>query len=124
MKTLIKKRFKALLMDIVIIGALGVIILIIIMANTDMDFLCILGLVTFIIYSLFFSKDIVNGQSIGKKNYKLQIVTEKGKTVSLRNILIRNIIAILQPVDALYMINNNGKRLGDIICKTKVINVV
>ena len=30
-------------------------------------------------------------------------------------------IALLQPIDTLYMINNRGKRLGDIICKTKVV---
>ena len=124
MRKLIKKRFKAFLIDIAILGALGVFILIILMANTNVNFLCIIGLVTAIIYSLFFCKDVINGQSIGKRIFKLQVVTEKGKAASLRNIIIRNMIALIQPIDALYMVNNRGKRLGDIICKTKVVNVV
>ena len=121
MKTLIKKRFEAFLIDIIILGALGVLILVILMANTNMSFFYIFGLVTAIIYSLFFCKDVINGQSIGKRIFKLQIVTEKGQAVILRNIIMRNMIALLQPIDALYMINNRGKRLGDIICKTKVV---
>jgi len=124
MRKLIKKRFKAFLIDIAILGALGVFILVILMANTNMNFFCIIGLVTAIIYSLFFCKDVINGQSIGKRIFKLQVVTENGKAASLRNIIIRNVIASLQPIDVLYMINNRGKRLGDIICKTKVINIV
>ena len=123
MRKLIKKRFKAFLIDITILGALGLLMLVILMANTDMSFLCIIGLVTAIIYSLFFCKDVINGQSIGKRIFRLQVVTEKGRAVSLRNIIIRNMVALLQPIDALYMINNEGKRLGDIVCKTKVINI-
>ena len=123
MRKLIRKRFKAFLIDITLLGALEVFILIVFMINTNMNFLCIFGLATAIIYVLFFCKDIFNGQSIGKRIFKLQIVTEKGKAVSLQNIIGRNIIALLQPIDALYMINNEGKRLGDIVCKTKVINI-
>ena len=123
MRKLIKKRFKSFLIDITILGALGLFILVILMANTDMSFLCIIGLVTAIIYSLFFCKDVVNGQSIGKRIFKLQVVTEKGRAVSLRDIIIRNMVTLLQPIDVIYMINNEGKRLGDIVCKTKVISV-
>ena len=123
MRKLIEKRFKAFLIDITILGALGLFILVILMANTDMSFLCIIGLVTAIIYSLFFCKDVINGQSIGKRIFRLQVVTEKGRAVSLRNIIIRNMVALLQPIDALYMISNEGKRLGDILCKTKIISV-
>lgn len=121
MRKLTKKRFKAFLIDITILGALGLFILIILMANTSMDFLHVIGLTTVIIYGLFFCKDVINGQSIGKRIFKLQIVTEKGETANMQSIIIRNMIALLQPIDALYMINSRGKRLGDIICKTKVV---
>jgi len=121
MRKLTKRRFKAFIIDITILGVLEIFVLVILMANVNESFLYIYGLTTAIIFSLFFCKDAINGQSIGKKILKLQIVTEKGKVASLRNIIVRNVIALLQPIDALYMINNKGKRLGDIICKTKVV---
>ncbi len=93
------------------------------MTNINRSFLCVYSLATAIIYSLFFCKDIINGQSIGKRILKLQIITENGDAANLRNIIVRNIIALLQPIDALYMMNNRGKRLGDIICKTEVVDV-
>lgn len=123
MSGLIKRRIKAFLIDIAILGVLDVFILVIFITNTTMNFLCIHGLAAIIIYILFFCKDVFNGQSIGKRIFKLQVVTEKGKTVNVQNRIARNMIALLQPIDALYMINNNGKRLGDIICRTNVICV-
>jgi len=122
MRKLIKKRLKAFLIDTIILEV-GVVILIILMININKSFLYIYSLTAIIIYSLFFCKDLINGQSIGKRVLKLQITTENGEAESLRNIIVRNMIALLQPIDILYMINNKGKRLGDIICKTKVVNV-
>ena len=122
MRRLTKKRFKAFLIDITILSVLGISILVILMINVNKSFLFIFGLTTAGIYGLFFCKDVINGQSIGKKILKLQIVTENGKAANLWNIILRNIIALLQPIDAFYMINNKGKRLGDIICKTRVVN--
>ncbi len=122
MSALAKKRLKALLVDIIILGVLGILILIIFMIVVDKNFLCIYSLTIAIVYSLFFCKDVINGQSIGKKMLKLQIITEKGKAASLRSLIIRNMIALMQPIDALYMINNPGKRLGDIVCKTRVVD--
>jgi uncharacterized RDD family membrane protein YckC len=122
MRTLIKKRFRAFLIDIAILGALGIFILVVLMIITNKNFLYISSIAAAIIYSLFFCKDVIDGQSIGKRIFKLQIITEDGKAASLRNIIVRNVIVLLQPIDALYMINNRGRRLGDIICKTKVIN--
>jgi uncharacterized RDD family membrane protein YckC len=122
MEKLIKNRFKAFIIDISILGILGIFILVIFMININKHFLYIYGLMIAIIYSLFFCKDIINGQSIGKRILKLQIVSENGKPASLKNVIIRNVIALLQPIDALYMINNRGNRLGDIICKTKIVN--
>ena len=122
MRKLTKKRFKAFLIDVTILGALGVFILVTLTANTHKSFLCISSIVAAIVYSLFFCKDVINGQSIGKRILKLQVITENRKAPNLRSVIIRNMIALLQPIDALYMINNRGKRLGDIICKTKVVN--
>lgn len=122
MRTLIKKRLKAFLIDIAILAVLEIFILIILIINVNKSFLCIYGITTVITLGLFFLKDVINGQSIGKRILKLQVISENGKVASLQNVIVRNMIALLQPVDVLYMINNKGKRLGDIICKTKVVN--
>ena len=73
MTTLVKKRFKAFLIDIAILSVLEVLILVILMANANMSFLCIVGLTKAIIYSLFSCKDVINGQSIGKRIFKLKL---------------------------------------------------
>ncbi|MDR0865022.1 MAG: RDD family protein [Candidatus Symbiothrix sp.] len=122
-QSIITRRLESLIIDIFLLGLIEIFIVILLMINISENFLYIYGLATSIGYSLFFCKDIINGQSIGKRILKLQVVDEKGFPVSLLNIILRNIIALLQPIDALYIINNNGKRLGDIICKTKVISI-
>ena len=122
MRKLIKKRFNAFLIDIAILGAFEIFILVVLMIISKRSFLFNYSLTTAITFSLFFCKDVINGQSIGKRIFKLQVVSEKGDTTSLKNIILRNVIALLQPIDILYIVNNKGKRLGDIICKTKVIS--
>lgn len=122
MKGLVKKRFNAFLIDISILGVLELFLLITLMLNINKSFLCIHSITTVIILCLFFCKDIINGQSVGKRIQKIRVVTQNGGAVSLQNIIARNVTALLQPIDVLYMINNDGKRLGDIICKTKVVD--
>jgi uncharacterized RDD family membrane protein YckC len=123
MKTTIKKmRLIALVIDFFILSIIELLIVILLLININKNFLFIYGMATAMVYSLFFCKDIIKGQSIGKKIIGLQVVNKKRLPATLGNLILRNFIALLQPIDALYMLNNNGKRLGDIISKTRVIS--
>jgi uncharacterized RDD family membrane protein YckC len=122
MKQNVIKRLKSSIIDVSVLAVIEIFFVILVMININESFLYIYSLATSIVFSMFFCKDIINGQSIGKRILKLQVVNEKGFPLNLRKVILRNIIALLQPIDMLYMINNNEKRLGDIICKTKVVS--
>jgi uncharacterized RDD family membrane protein YckC len=83
-----------------------------------------------LLFSLFFCKDIIGGQSIGKRFFKLKVVNNKineGEKVvenlelnSIRLIL-RNLFVYIWPIEILLLMYQD-KRLGDAIIKTKVVS--
>ncbi len=80
---------------------------------------CIVALVPLCSY---FIKDIINGQSIGKRIMKIKVVDTNGKKPDLFNLIIRNITILIWPVEALLLLMGK-KRLGDRLAKTDVIEV-
>ena len=61
---------------------------------------------------IYFFKDVINGQSIGKRIMKIKVVDLNGNKASLFNLIIRNITIFIWPVEALLVLLNK-ERLGD-----------
>ncbi|MBE6571828.1 MAG: RDD family protein [Ruminococcaceae bacterium] len=69
----------------------------------------------------YFFKDVVNGQSVGKRIMKIKVVDMDGNKPSIFNLIIRNITIFIWPVEAILVLLNK-QRLGDILAKTKVVD--
>ncbi len=101
--------------------------LIILKIDIKMNFMYHYTFVMVVFYSLFFCKDIINeGQSIGKRIVGLRIINDnksnnKGKRVSNRNLILRNIFIFIWPLELLMIIINPEKRMADFKLKTKII---
>jgi uncharacterized RDD family membrane protein YckC len=87
------------------------------------DYIILLPLVL-ILYQLW--KDVLwNGQSIGNKIFKIQIIQFKtGKKPSIFRIVLKNAVFILTiGLGSLFVLFNDSRRsLGDIICSTIMIS--
>ena len=70
---------------------------------------------------IYFFKDIINGQSIGKRIMRIRVVDLNGKKPSLFKLVIRNITIFIWPVEALLVLLDK-QRLGDRLAKTKVVD--
>jgi len=73
-------------------------------------------------FILLFLKDIVNGQSIGKRLMKIRVLKKDGSKPSPRILVLRNLTLFIWFVDA-YLYFSKGERLGDILFKTTVCDV-
>lgn len=70
---------------------------------------------------LFVLRD-VSGCSVGKRILNLKIVAiEDGKALSVGRLIVRNLTTLLWPMEALIAYLNKGRRLGDLIAKSRVI---
>lgn len=80
-------------------------------------------IVPFIIgFSIYFNKDLLNGQSPAKRLLKLQIIDDMtGRPAGPLKCLMRNCTMMFWPLEVLLLIKNPGKRLGDKIAGTSVI---
>jgi len=69
------------------------------------------------------NKDFFNGQSISKRIYGYQIIDIKtNQTANETKCMLRNITMIIWPIEALMILINPTRRLGDIIAGTKLID--
>jgi len=72
--------------------------------------------------ALFFCKDCIYGQSPAKRVLKLQVVNnENGQIANPLRCLVRNLFDIIWPIEAVFLLINPARRLGDIVGGTKVI---
>ncbi|WP_165044436.1 RDD family protein [Dysgonomonas sp. ZJ709] len=120
--SLLSRRIKAIIIDFFILFILTIVLLVIILiVNKDKyDFIYCYALLMCIVYSTCFLKDIIGGQSLGKRIYKLQVKNDKGKVPPTKILILRNIFVFIYPIEIILCFVNNGRRLGDIILKTKV----
>jgi uncharacterized RDD family membrane protein YckC len=78
--------------------------------------------VTIFGYSLLIGKDIINGQSIGKRIMKMQVVDKKDHNITnpIKSVL-RNITLGFWPVEFIFILINPARRIGDYIASTTVV---
>jgi uncharacterized RDD family membrane protein YckC len=116
---MIFKRLIAFIIDIllivIIMGALFVVI------QPIKSPILLQSLSSLMLTSLF-CKDCINGQSIGKRIMKIQVVDEiSNKEVSNIRHIVRNIFVIFWMIDVFVLFISREKRLGDYVVKTRVI---
>ena|ERR1700744_1558337 len=70
---------------------------------------------------LFYCKDCIGAQSIGKRVYKLQVYTTKtDNPAGPLRCLLRNLMLILLPIEIAMILIYPSRRLGDILAGTKL----
>lgn len=80
------------------------------------------GLLAFTLFSLYFNKDILNGQSPAKRIVKLQIVNkDTEQAAGPLKCLLRNLTIPIWPLEILIILFNPSQRLGDKLANTKVV---
>ena len=81
----------------------------------------LLGILWVLFYSLF--KDcLFCGRSLGKLICGLRIISsENGKKPSFISLILRNIPLAIVQIEAIVVLANKGKRLGDYLAKTQVV---
>ena len=70
-------------------------------------------------------KDIINGQSIGKRIMKIAIRSDiDNSKVSIVRLILRNIFIFIWPIDLLvFLCSKQKKRLGDILNRTDIYDI-
>ena len=82
-----------------------------------------LGIAYVIGYGGLLFKDIYKGQSVGKRIYKIAVVSENGCSASLKQLILRNVTLVVWPIEAYRIFSQRKPRLGDVWAKTKVISI-
>ncbi len=72
-----------------------------------------------------------NGQTVGKKVFKLKVVDEEGLMLQFSQIVVRNLLRFVDSLPALYLVggvtslfNSKYQRIGDIVAGTVVMRIV
>ena len=127
---LFEKRLPAFLVDLGIAGAIQALLMYLFVfapaiqgAPLEFDKVIVWNFIITGISSIYiFLRDLFGGRSIGKRIMKLCVLStvEGTQYPSPGRLVLRNILAILWPVEALLLLVGKT-RLGDIIAKTKVV---
>lgn len=116
---MIIKRLIAFILDLVIIA---IIMNVILFATQTIDSPILLQLLSALIVTLLLCKDCINGQSVGKKIMKIQVVDKKSKTeISNIRSIVRNAFVIFWIIEIMVLFISKDKRIGDYIVKSEVI---
>lgn len=117
---LVNKRIEAFVIDIIVLFIASSLIFLISVFLTNS--ILWMSFAMAIIYSFLFCKDVNDGKSLGKRKVGLCILSEKSESVpSTIRLVLRNIFYILWPIELVLFFCNSGKRLGDLVMRTKVV---
>jgi uncharacterized RDD family membrane protein YckC len=78
-----------------------------------------LVLAMFIVFPITMNKDFLNGKSIGKRLFGIQVQILKNQKASECRSSLRNFLPII-PIDLLFTIVSPNRRIGDLIAETKI----
>lgn len=73
----------------------------------------------FVIYPIAMNKDFLNGKSIGKRIFGIQVQNIDGQKANEWKCSLRNILPII-PIDILFTLISPKRRIGDRIAQTKI----
>lgn len=125
--TSINKRILAFLIDLLIICLILTPIFITLTFNDiTKKFFQYFNWFMLIGFLLFLLKDVVKGQSLGKRFIKIIVIDTNNYKIapSTNKLLIRNVFTFLWPVELLTLIISKKKRkLGDLFAGTNVIDL-
>ncbi|MCD2260207.1 RDD family protein [Psychroserpens luteolus] len=110
MKPILENRIKAFAVDYLIMGLIGLGIV----ALTDNLFLGMM-----IVYPITMNKDFLNGKSIGKRIFGIQVQNLNNQKASEWKNSLRNFLPII-PIELLFTIFSPERRIGDRIARTKI----
>jgi len=117
-------RIKAALFDVISVFVIWMIIFIlsIFLFDEKIEYIYRYNIRMAIVSTLFFCKDIIGGQSIGKRIFKLKVVNTARKDLNSVNLIVRNLFVFIAPIEFLILIYND-RRIGDIVTNSEVIPV-
>jgi len=75
------------------------------------------------VYSALLNKDILNGQSPGKRQYGFRVVSKNGHAASVIQLITRNVTFIIWPIELLVTMFRPNSRIGDFLGRTKLVSV-
>ena len=78
------------------------------------------GIILLIIEIGFLCKDVIGGQSIGKKIVHIKVVNEDESKANLLQLIIRNITILIWPIEVIIFLLGKRK-IGDVISKTMIV---
>jgi len=107
-----KKRLVAMIIDFAIIMLISQVF--VFMSFIEQNYLM---KITFsIMFSLFLCRDNLNGQSLGKRLMKIQVVDNSTmQTVTSFKYILRNLFLCVWPIELILVLINGDRRLGDYV---------
>ena len=123
-KTYNTLRIKAVFLDVFFLFIFWLIIFIlsVFLFDEDTEYIYRYNIRMAIVSTLFLCKDIIGGQSIGKRIFKLKVVGPARKDLSSMKLIVRNLFVFIAPIE-LFMLIYNNRRIGDIVTVSKVVCV-
>ncbi|MBE7020130.1 MAG: RDD family protein [Ruminococcaceae bacterium] len=118
---MLRKRLLAYIVDIFIVFIPMIIYTILLDINPRFFNFEVFMFLSYVPFGLIIFKDIIGNQSIGKRIFKLKVVTLQGQKPNVFQFIVRNILALIWPLEAFMLVILDKPRIGDLIARTKVV---
>ena len=118
---MLRKRFLAYSIDIFIVFIPMFIYTTLLSINPRFFNYEVFNFFSYVPFGLIMFKDIIGNQSIGKRIFKLKVVTLQGQKPNVFQFFVRNILALIWPLEAFMLVILDKPRIGDLIARTKVV---
>ena len=82
----------------------------------------ILSGIVILLDCVYLFKDVVGGQSIGKRMKKIKVVLKSGEDADVLRLIARNITFVIWPIEAILVVMGR-ERIGDKLAKTMVVEI-
>ncbi|WP_165021087.1 RDD family protein [Dysgonomonas sp. ZJ279] len=115
------QRFKSIFFDLILLIIISVPLVVTILFFRFDDNLLYQTFILSVLYTCLLSKDLIGGQSIGKRICKLQIVNVDNSSASSLKLILRNVLFLIWPIEFIIILINPERRFGDLLFNTKVI---
>jgi hypothetical protein len=113
------KRIASALLDHVIITCLCVPVLWLSDGSRFMPFAWVTS------FLLYLNKDFLNGRSMTKRLLNMQVVNSSSRIgITRLQCFIRNLTILIWPVEAILLLKNPNRRIGDYLARTECIDLL